>query len=291
MDANRILNWLMAFALALFALSAFMFKVDETQYAVLFRFGEIVKTDFEPGLHLMLPVVNTVKKYDDRVLNLENRAENFLTGEKKNLRVDFFVKWKIHDVTAYYRATQGDETIAAQRLLAIMKDALRAEFARRTVKEVVSADRRAIMQVMTQNANQAAKEFGIAIVDVRVNKIELPDEVLDSVFKRMRTERERTAKQFRAEGAEQAERIRAEVERERAVILANAYRDGERIRGDGDATASAIYAKAYGKDPEFYAFHRSLEAYRRSLGGGQDILVLDPDSEFFKYFGAKKGGR
>ncbi len=291
MDANRVMNWIKAFALAVFLLSSFVFKVDETQFAVLFRFGEIVKTDFEPGLHFMLPVVNTIKKYDDRVLNLENRAESFLTGEKKNLRVDFFVKWKIADVTTYYRATQGDETIAAQRLLAIMKDALRAEFAQRTVKEVVSADRRAIMQVMTQNANQAAKEFGIAIVDVRVNKIELPDEVLESVFKRMRTERERTAKQFRAEGAEQAERIRAEVERERAVILANAYRDGERIRGDGDASASAIYARAYGKDPEFYSFHRSLEAYRRSMSGGQDILVLDPDSEFFRYFGNKQGKR
>ncbi len=291
MDANRVMNWIMAFALTLFLLSSFVFKVDETQYAVLFRFGEIVKTDFEPGLHFVLPVVNMVKKYDDRVLNLENRAESFLTGEKKNLRVDFFVKWKIADVTTYYRATQGDETIAAQRLLAIMKDALRAEFAQRTVKEVVSADRRAIMQVMTQNANQAAKEFGIAIVDVRVNKIELPDEVLESVFKRMRTERERTAKQFRAEGAEQAERIRAEVERERAVILANAYRDGERIRGDGDASASAIYARAYGKDPEFYSFHRSLEAYKRAMGGGQDILVLDPDSEFFRYFGSKQGKR
>lgn len=291
MDANRLMNWVMAFALTVFALSSFVFKVDETQYAVLFRFGQIVKTDFEPGLHFMLPVMNTVKKYDDRVLNLENRAESFLTGEKKNLRVDFFVKWKIADVTTYYRATQGDENIAALRLLAIMKDALRAEFAKRTVKEVVSADRRAIMQVMTSNANQAAKEFGIAIVDVRVNKIELPAEVLESVFKRMRTERERTAKQFRAEGAEQAERIRAEVERERAVILANAYRDAQRIRGDGDAVASGIYARAYGKDPEFYSFHRSLEAYKRALGGGQDILVLDPDSEFFRYFGNKKGAR
>ena len=291
MDANRLMNWIMAFAITAFAFSSFVFKVDETQYAVLFRFGEIVKTDFEPGLHFMLPVMNKVKKYDDRVLNLENRAESFLTGEKKNLRVDFFVKWKIADVTTYYRATQGDENIAALRLLAIMKDALRAEFAQRTVKEVVSADRRAIMQVMTDNANQAAKEFGISIVDVRVNKIELPDEVLESVLKRMRTERERTAKQFRAEGAEQAERIRAEVERERAVILANAYRDSQRIRGDGDASASAIYARAYGKDPEFYSFHRSLEAYRRALGGGQDILVLDPDSEFFRYFGNKKGTR
>jgi modulator of FtsH protease HflC len=291
MDANRVMNWIMAFALAVFLLSSFVFKVDETQYAVLFRFGEIVKTDFEPGLHFLMPVVNTVKKYDDRVLNLETRAAKFPTGEKKNLLVDFFVKWKIHDVTTYYRATQGNEDIASLRLLAIMNDALRAEFAQRTVKEVVSADRRAIMQVMTENANQAAKEFGIAIVDVRVNKIELPDEVLESFFRRMRTERERAAKQSRAEGAEEAERIRSEVERERTVILANAYRDSERIRGDGDAAASAIYARAYGKDPEFYSFHRSLEAYKRAMGGGQDILVLDPDSEFFRYFGSKQGRR
>ena len=290
MDANRLMNWILALGVTVFLFSSFLFKVDETQYAVLFRFGEIVKTDFEPGLHFMLPVVNQVKKYDDRVLNLENRSESFLTGEKKNLRVDFFVKWRIADVTAYYRATQGDEAQAAQRLLAIIKDGLRAEFQRRTVKEVVSTDRRAMMEVMTTNANSAAKEFGIAIVDMRVNKIELPDEVLESVFKRMRTERERTAKQFRAEGAEQAEKIRAEVEREKAVILANAYRDAQRIRGDGDATASAIYARAYGRDPEFYSFHRSLEAYRRALGSGQDILVLDADSEFFKYFG-KKGAR
>jgi membrane protease subunit HflC len=290
MDANRLMNWLMAAALVAVALSSFVFKVDETQYAVMFRFGEIVKTDFEPGLHFMLPVVNTVKKYDDRVLNLENRAEEFLTGEKKNLIVDFFVKWRIADVTAYYRATQGDEGDANLRLLAIVKDSLRAEFQRRTVKEVVSTDRRAMMEVMTKNANQSAKELGIAIVDMRVNKIELPNDVLESVFKRMRTERERTAKQFRAEGAEQAERIRAEVERERTVILANAYRDAQRIRGEGDAQASAIYARAYGADPEFYSFHRSLEAYRRSLGGGQDVLVLEPDSEFFRYFG-KKGAR
>lgn len=290
MDSNRLMNWLLAFGLTVFLLSSFLFKVEETQFAVMFRFGEIVKTDFEPGLHFMVPVMNTVKKYDDRVLNLENRAKPFLTGEKKNLLVDFFVKWKIQDVAAYYRATQGDESAAGQRLLAIVEDGLRAEFQRRTVKEVVSTDRRAMMEIMTVNANSAAKEFGIAIIDMRVNKIELPDEVLESVFKRMRTERERTAKQFRAEGAEQAERIRADVEREKEVILANAYRDAQRIRGDGDASAAAIYARTYGRDPEFYAFWRSLEAYRRALGTGQDILVLDPDSEFFKYFG-KKGAR
>lgn len=290
MDMNRIINVLSLFALAVLVATSFLFKVEETQHALLFQFGEIVKSDFEPGLHFKVPVINEVRKYDDRVLTLENRAEEFLTGEKKVVEVDFFVKWRIADVREYYRSTQGDEEIAKARLLAILKDGLRGEFARRTVKEVVSAERAEIMSATTKNAADAAKQLGLEIVDVRVKRIELPDSVLDSVFNRMRTERERTAKQFRAEGAEQAERIRADADRERTVLLANAYRDAQRIRGDGDAQAAAIFARAYGKDPEFYSFHRSLEAYRRSLGTGQDILVLEPDSEFFRYFG-KKGAR
>lgn len=290
MDLNRIINALSLVALAVLVGTSFLFKVEETQHALLFQFGEVVKTDFRPGLHFKVPVINEVRKYDDRVLTLENRAEEFLTGEKKVVEVDFFVKWKISDVRQYYRATQGDEEIAKARLLAILKDGLRGEFRRRTVKEVVSAERAEIMAETTKNAQAAAQELGIDIVDVRVKRIELPDAVLDSVFNRMRTERERTAKQFRAEGAEQAERIRADADRERTVLLANAYRDAQRIRGDGDAQAAAIFARAYGKDPEFYSFHRSLEAYRRSLGTGQDVLVLEPDSEFFRYFG-KKGAR
>lgn len=287
MDLNRIINLASLALLAVLVAGAFLFKVEETQLAVLFRFGEIVKTDFEPGLHFKVPFINEVRKYDDRVLTLDNRAEEFLTGEKKVVEVDFFVKWRIADVREYYRSTQGDEEIAKSRLLAILKDGLRGEFARRTVKEVVSAERSEIMAATTKNAFEAAKQLGLEIVDVRVKRIELPDSVLDSVFNRMRTERERTAKQFRAEGAEQAERIRADADREKTVLLANAYRDAQRIRGDGDGQAAAIFAKAYGKDPEFYAFHRSLEAYRRSLGTGQDVLVLEPDSEFFKYFGKK----
>lgn len=287
MDLSRIINLIFAAMLAVVVVTSFLFKVEETQLAVLFRFGEIVKTDFAPGLHLKVPFINEVRKYDDRVLTLDNRAEEFLTGEKKVVEVDFFVKWRIADVREYYRSTQGDEEIAKARLLAILKDGLRGEFARRTVKEVVSAERAEIMSATTKNAADAAQQLGLEIVDVRVKRIELPDAVLDSVFNRMRTERERTAKQFRAEGAEQAERIRADAERERTVILANAYRDAQRIRGDGDAQAAAIFARAYGKDPEFYAFHRSLEAYRRSLGTGLDVLVLEPDSEFFKYFGRK----
>lgn len=290
MELNRIINLASLALLAVLVTGAFLFKVEETQLAVLFRFGEIVKTDFEPGLHFKVPFINEVRKYDDRVLTLDNRAEEFLTGEKKVVEVDFFVKWRIADVREFYRSTQGDEEIAKSRLLAILKDGLRGEFARRTVKEVVSAERSEIMAATTKNAFEAAKQLGLEIVDVRVKRIELPDSVLDSVFNRMRTERERTAKQFRAEGAEQGERIRADADREKTVLLANAYRDAQRIRGDGDGQAAAIFARAYGKDPEFYSFHRSLEAYRRSLGTGQDVLVLEPDSEFFKYFG-KKGVR
>ena len=290
MDLNRIINALFVAALALFVVAAFLFKVDETQLAVLFRFGEIVKTDYQPGLHFKVPFINEVRTYDDRVLTLNNSAEEFLTGEKKVVEVDFFVKWRISEVREFYRATQGDEEIAKSRLLAILKDGLRGEFARRTVKEVVSAQRDEITNETTRNARAAATALGIEVVDVRIKRIELPDSVLDSVFKRMRTERERTANQFRAEGAEQGERIRADADREKTVLLADAYRDAQRTRGEGDALAASIYAKAFGKDPEFYAFHRSLEAYRRSLGSGQDILVLEPDSEFFRYFG-KSGAR
>ncbi|HWP94426.1 MAG TPA: protease modulator HflC [Gammaproteobacteria bacterium] len=281
---NRLLAILAVTLVVALGVMSSVFTVSETERAIKFRFGEIVATDFEPGLHFRIPLVHTVRKYDKRLLTLENRAEEFLTGEKKVVEVDFFVKWRIDDVAQYYRATQGNEGVAAQRLLAILKDGLRSEFARRTVKEVVSADRREIMEVMTVNASQAAREFGVQIVDVRVKKIELPDEVLDSAFKRMRTERERIAKQLRAEGVEAAERIRAGAERERTVILAEAYREAQRIRGEGDAQAAEIYARAYGQDPEFYAFYRSLLAYRRALGGGNDVLVLEPDSEFFKYF-------
>jgi len=291
MNANRIINAVFIAVLGAMVASSFLFRVDQTEYAVLFKFGEIVRADFEPGLHFKLPFVNEVRKYDKRVLAIDNNPEEFLTGEKKVVVVDFFVKWRIADVSEYYRATQGgDEIQARARVLAIIKDGLRGEFARRTVKEVVSAERGDIMAVTTRNASVAARELGIELVDVRVKRIELPNDVLGSVFKRMSTERERTAKQFRAEGAEQAERIRADADRERTVILADAYREAEKVRGDGDAVAAAIYARAYGRDPEFYSFHRSLEAYRNSLGSGDDVLVLEPDSEFFRYFG-KKGGR
>ena len=259
-----------------------VFVVDEREYAVRFRFGEIVQTYDEAGLNFKLPFVNNMDFFPERILTINNPQEAFLTAEKKNLLVDFFVKWKIVDVSRYY-TTLGNEIIARQRLLEIIKDDIRAEFAKRTVPEVVSAERRELMFEMLNNARRAALEFGIDVVDVRVKRIEFRDEVSESVFQRMRQERARVASELRAEGAETAAKIEAEANRERTVILADAYRDAEIIRGEGDAKAAETYANAYNKDPEFYSFYRSINAYRNAFGKEGDLLVLDTNSEFFRY--------
>lgn len=267
-----------------------LFTVDEREYAVKLQFGEIIRTDYEPGLHMKIPFVNNVIKYDDRILTRNNPNEKFLTQEKKNLEVDFYVKWRITDPGQYYRSVGGDELIATNRLIEIIKDGIRSEFAKRTVQEVVTADRREIMDDMMEKATLTASELGIEVVDVRVKRLDLPDEVSDSVFNRMRQERARTAAQLRAEGAEEAERIRSSADKDRTVLLAEAYRQSEEIRGLGDAESAAIYAAAYERDPEFYAFHRSMEAYRRSLGGDGDIFVLAPDSDYFRYLNDPNAG-
>lgn len=280
---------LLLLALIIIVASMSMFVVGEREQAIKFRFGEIVRSDYEPGVHFKLPVINTVRKFDDRILTLDNRPEEFLTAEKKNVIVDFFVKWQITDAVSFYRATRGgQEVVAEQRLLEIMKDGLRAEFAQRTVQQVVSAERTEIMNIASKAAQDAAREFGISIIDVRVKRVELPDDVSTSVYDRMITARARVAAQLRAEGAEQAERIRAEADRERTVILSSAFRDAEQVRGEGDAAAAEIYAKAYNRDPDFYSFYRSLEAYQQAINGS-DVLVLEPDNEFFRYFGNKRG--
>ncbi len=267
-----------------------LFTVDEREYAIKLQFGEIIRTDYEPGLHAKIPFVNNVIKYDDRILTRNNPNEKFLTQEKKNLEVDFYVKWRITDPGQYYRSVGGDELIATNRLIEIIKDGIRSEFAKRTVQEVVTADRREIMDDMMEKASLTASELGIEVVDVRVKRLDLPDEVSDSVFNRMRQERARTAAQLRAEGAEEAERIRSSADKDRTVLLAEAYRQSEEIRGLGDAESAAIYAAAYERDPEFYAFHRSMEAYRRSLGGDGDIFVLAPDSDYFRYLNDPNAG-
>jgi membrane protease subunit HflC len=269
-----------------------VFTVDERDLAVKFRFGEIVDSEFTAGLHLKIPVVNNVEKYPRQILTISSPQEQFLTKEKKNLIVDFFVKWRITDVGQYYRASSGgDESLASARLLEIVKDGIRAEFAKRTVPEVVTAERRELLDAMLSAARGDATGLGIQVVDVRIKRIEFSDEVSESVFNRMRQERARTAAELRAQGAENAEQIRANADRERTVILATAYRDAEIVRGEGDAAAARIYASAYRKNPEFYAFYRSIQAYRDSLGQDNDLLVLDSKSEFFRYLNKSEGKR
>lgn len=274
------------FGLALLVTLSSLFIVDEREVAIKFQLGEIVRSDYGPGLHFKAPwPINNVRKFDRRVLTLDTAPERFLTGEKKNVTVDFFVKWRIEDPATYYTSFQGDERRAALRLLQIVKNGLQLEFDNRTIRQVVSDDRSEMMDNLTENANGEVARFGIQIVAVRIKQIELPDDVRNSVFERMRAERERIAKELRAQGQEAAKGIQAVAERQRTVILAEASRDAEQTRGEGDARATDIYASAYGQDQEFYEFYRSMNAYRNALSSQQDVLVLEPDSEFFKYFG------
>lgn len=276
---------------ALLGLTAYgsLYTVNERELAVKFLFSEIVDSEHEPGLHFKLPFVNHIRIYPKRLLTINNPQEPFLTEEKKNLYVDFFVKWRITDVAQFYRASNGETVIAAQRLLEIVKDGIRAEFAKRTVPEVVSAERREIMDDMLSKARANARELGVEVVDVRVKKIEFSDTVSESVFRRMREERSRFASELRAEGAENAETIRAEADRQRTVLLAEAYRDAEILRGEGDATAAETYAKAYDRDRDFYAFYRSIQAYRNSLGSEGDLLVIGPESDFLRFLNKSDG--
>jgi membrane protease subunit HflC len=280
---NRILAFLLVVGVLVFLGTKTFFQVNETELAIKFRFGEIVQTEYTPGLHVMIPLINDVRKFDRRVLTRNYPSEQFLTSEGKILNVDFYVKWRISDVGQYYRSTNGDEEAAARRLAEIVKDGLKGVIARRTIQQVVAAQRAEFIGDIVQVAGTSVQQLGITLVDVRVKKIDLPDDVLDSVFNRMRQDFARQAAQLRAEGDELAQQVRAAADRERTELLAQAMREAEKIRGEGDARAAAIYAGVYQKNPEFYAFHRSLEAYRKSLGKSEDILVLSPDSEFFRY--------
>ena len=266
-----------------------LFTVDEREHVIKFRFGEIVKSDYQPGLHFKIPFVNNIQRFPDRILTYEESQERFLTGEKKNLIVDYFITWRIADPAQYYRTARGDEDFAAERLSAIIREGIKAAFSRRTVQEVVAAERSELMEQMLVQAARQAPELGLEVFDVRVMRIELSDEVSGSVFARMQQERGRVAAQLRAEGAEESERIRADADRQTTVILAEAYRDAERIRGEGDARAADIYADAYNQDPDFYSFYRSMSAYREAIGREQDVLVLSPDSEFFRYLREQLG--
>ena len=267
-----------------------VFTVDTREHAVKFRIGRIVKDDYEPGLHFKIPFFENVARYPNRVLIYdEDSRERFLTGEKKNLIVDYFVNWRVVDPAQYYRAVSADEEIAQQRLAAMVKEGIRVAIGRRTLQEVVSAERTELMEDMLLEVQERSPELGVQVLDVRVKRIDLAEEVSESVFRRMSQERVGVATQLRAEGEEEYARIRADAERQRTVILAEAYRDAERIRGAGDARAAEIYAAAYSRDRDFYAFYRSMQAYRESIGSDQDILVLQPDSEFFKYLQSQVG--
>jgi len=262
-----------------------VFVVDERELVLKFRLGEIVKSDYEAGIYFKIPFINNIRRFDKRILTLDARPAIYLTKEKKNVNVDFFLKWRINDVATFYKAMSGgNERVAAERLYTVVNEGLREQFSKRTIKEVISGEREEIMDATTKTANVQVNKFGIDLVDVRVKRIDFSEDISNSVYRRMEAERTRVAKDFRSRGAEAAERIRADADRQRTVTIADAYREAEKIRGDGDGKAASIYAKAYTKDSEFYSFYRSLSAYKESFDAQSDIMVIDPSSEFFKYF-------
>lgn len=279
----KILAPIGALVLALVVYAA-TFTVMQWELALKLRLGEIIDSDYEPGLHFMVPILNNIKKFDGRIQTLDARPERYLTIEKKDVIVDSFVKWRISNVAQFYRSTGGSDATTARLLAERINTSLRNEFGKRTIQEVVSGERAEIMETLTRVADQNANELGVEVIDVRIKQIDLPPEVSESVYGRMRAERERVARDLRAKGAEAAERIRADADRQRTVTLADAFREAEELRGGGDAKAAEIFAKAYEQNAEFYAFYRRIIAYPTVFRGGTDILVLDPSSAFFQYF-------
>ncbi len=288
--SNKTLTVLVGLAVALMVASNCLYVIKETERGVLLKFGEVVNADLRPGLHIKVPMMHQVRKFDSRVLTLDGPPARYLTLEKKGVIVDSFAKWRIIDVGTFYTATSGEEMIAQSRLETRINEGLRNKVADRSMQEVVSGQRDEMMaQLVAEMSEDVRKNYGIELVDIRIKKIDLPEQVSDSVFKRMISEREREAREHRAKGQEQAEVVRADADRQRTIIEANAYRESELARGEGDAKASAIYANAFNKDPEFYRFVRSLNAYKETFVNKGDLLVVDPDSDFFRYFKDAKG--
>lgn len=265
-----------------------VFTVSETEKAIKFKLGEIVRDDYEPGIHFKWPIINNVKKFDRRIQTMDTTPERFLTAEKKNVIVDSFVKWRIGNVKAFHTVVGGDINQANLRLNQIIKDAFRSEFGIRNITQLVATDRRAIRQILIDRTTQIAADLGLEILDVQVKRIDLPPEVSSSVFRRMEAERERVAREFRSQGFEAAERIRADADRQRVVMLAEAFREAEKLRGEGDAISAETYAKAFSKDLEFFNFHRSINAYQETFNDPGRMMVIDGESEFFKYFRSQK---
>jgi membrane protease subunit HflC len=277
-----MLGAIVATLLVVMAMS--IFTVDQRQYALVFQLGEVKRVITEPGLNFKIPMIQNVRYFEKRILTLDNTdPERFITSEKKNVLVDSYIKWRIVDPSLYYISVSGDEARAKTRLNQTVNAGLREEFGKRTVHDVVSGERDKIMEQMREKADVDARKIGVQIVDVRLKRVELPSEVSDAVYRRMEAERKRVANELRSEGSAEAEKIRADADRQREVIIADAYRDAQKIKGEGDAKASAIYAGAFGANPEFYAFYRSLEAYRGSFKNKNDVLVVEPSSDFFKY--------
>lgn len=288
--SNRLPVIVLIFALIALLASNVVYRVMETQTAVKLRFGSLNQTDIQPGLHFKFPLADQIIKVDARLLSLDARPASFYTVEKKRLEVDSFIKWRVNEVGKYYKATNGDEERANVLLANRVNNDLRDEIGIRTLHEVVAGERDQMMATLTERLNEAAlTDFGIEVIDVRVKRIDFPTEVSSAVFNRMRADREKEAQQYRSEGLELAEKIRADADREKVVIEADAYRQAEQTRGEGDAQAAAIYASAYNKDPEFYAFSRRLNAYETSFSNKGDMLLVDPDSDFFRYLNKVDG--
>ena len=286
MNNRNLTSILFAFFILIYTAT---FIVDEREVAIKFRLGEIVTTYQDPGLYFMIPFINNIKKYDSRLLTMDSKPEQFLTSEKKNVIVDSFVKWKITGPENFYRSSKGDERIGINRLSQIINDLTKSEFSKRTINDVVSGDRAALMNIVRLEANKAAQALGISVIDVRVKRVDLPDDVSNSVYARMVKERATVAKSFRSKGKEEAQGISASAERESETIIAEAYKKSQEIKGEGDAISTETYAKAYNLSPEFYSFYRSLTAYKKTFSAKQDVLIIQPDSDFFKYFNNSKG--
>ena len=281
---TNLVKTLIVLIAVLIGINSTLFVVSEFERGVKLRFGKLIESDIQPGLHIKLPFVDNVRIFDARILSVDAQPASFFTKEKKRLIVDSYAKWRIANVEAYYKATGGIESVARNRLANRVNNGLREQFGNRNLQEVVSGERDLLMENITNNLNESVlEELGIEVIDVRVKRIDLPQEVSGPVYRRMTAEREKEARELRSTGKERAEKIRASADRERTIELANAYRDAEQLRGDGDAEAAKIYAQAYQRDPEFYAFVRSLNAYKQSFANKGDIMLVEPDGDFFKY--------
>jgi len=290
MNGNRF-GAVVITGLVLVAIGLSAFTVNERELAIKLQVGEVVKSDYSPGLKWKIPIIQTVRKFPKRILTISDRPERIFTAERLALQVDFFVKWRIIDPVKYYTSTGGVLRIANDRLSEIIKNSIVTEFGKRSVQEAISVERAELMRDMLATATVTAQGLGVELIDVRVKQVEFPEDVRNSVYQQMREERARVAAERRAEGREIAEQRKSTADKERTIILADAYRDGQKLRGQGDARAAEIYANAYNGDPEFYAFYRSIDAYRKSMGKSGDILVLDPNNEFFRYLNQSDGNQ